>query len=173
MAEAPQHTQQHPRAVIWQIPRAMSYIASPWGLSSYIDLVPVTIHNHVKRVRMRRVSKKFGITAWSMLIALSCALASFVLLAASTDLPYFPTYLISINLSACALCWLDKRNAQASTTRMSERSLFIVAGLGGSIGLLVGMTMFRHKTRKARFHLTLLILLVLQLALMRFLAELS
>ena len=60
-------------------------------------------------------------------------------------------YFILINLAGFLLMWLDKRRAQKGLWRVSESTLFLVALAGGSIGSLIGMHKFRHKTRKKRF----------------------
>ena len=42
---------------------------------------------------------------------------------------------------------IDKRKAVKHTFRIPELTLFIVALIGGSLGSLIGMYTFRHKTR--------------------------
>ena len=76
-------------------------------------------------------------------------------------------YIAGINISVFCLCALDKRRAQRGAWRVSERTFWILALLGGSPGLLLGMQLFRHKTRKASFHLVLGIILLFQLWLLR------
>ncbi len=49
-------------------------------------------------------------------------------------------------------------------SRIPEKSLFLLAIVGGSVGLLAGMYSFRHKTRKPSFKYGIPALVVLQLA---------
>lgn len=71
-------------------------------------------------------------------------------------------YLALINLLAFILCGVDKRAARRSERRIRERTLLLVAALGGSVGLLVGMLSLRHKTRKPRFAVGVPAMLALQ-----------
>ena len=64
---------------------------------------------------------------------------------------YFIIYLIIINLIAFLAMYIDKRRAKYGKWRIKEHTLFILAILGGSIGAIVGMYTFRHKTKKMRF----------------------
>ena len=56
-------------------------------------------------------------------------------------------YLILINLIAFALMGIDKAKARHHRWRISEKALFLPALLGGSIGAIAGMQVFRHKTK--------------------------
>ena len=60
-------------------------------------------------------------------------------------------YIILINLFAFFIMWLDKRKAKLGKWRIQERTLFIIVGLGGGIGAIAGMYIFRHKTQKVAF----------------------
>ena len=60
-------------------------------------------------------------------------------------------YLICINLLAFAAMWWDKRRAQKGEWRISEAGLFTLVLLGGGIGGIAGMYIFRHKTKKLKF----------------------
>ena len=59
---------------------------------------------------------------------------------------------------------LDKGRARRNQWRISERSLFLPAVLGGSLGTLLGMKTFHHKTKHWYFRFGIPVLLVLQLA---------
>lgn len=48
---------------------------------------------------------------------------------------------------------IDKFLARSRSRRISERSLLILVWLGGAFGALLGMLLFRHKTRKGYFWL--------------------
>lgn len=77
---------------------------------------------------------------------------------------YILIYFILINLLAFIMFWFDKRAAQNSQWRISEKALIIVSMLGGTVGSLVSMNVFRHKTKKIKFILGIPIILVLQIA---------
>lgn len=75
-------------------------------------------------------------------------------------------YLFLINVVTFFLCAIDKRAARAGNWRISEKTLFMFALIGGSPGLLAGMKSFRHKTRKASFQLVVGLILVVQIFLL-------
>ena len=52
-----------------------------------------------------------------------------------------------LNLLGFCLMGFDKRRARREGWRVRERSFFIVAALGGALGTVLGMYVFRHKTR--------------------------
>lgn len=56
-------------------------------------------------------------------------------------------YVIIVNLTGFLLMGADKRKAVKHTFRIPELTLFIVALIGGSLGSLLGMYTFHHKTR--------------------------
>ncbi|MDE7224928.1 MAG: DUF1294 domain-containing protein [Acetatifactor sp.] len=56
-------------------------------------------------------------------------------------------YLICINLAGLISMGLDKRKAIRRQWRISESTLFLIALLGGSMGSIMGMQLFRHKTK--------------------------
>lgn len=62
-------------------------------------------------------------------------------------------YLLSINLIGLLVMYIDKKKAKYGRWRISEKTLLIVALLGGSIGTITGMYWFRHKTQKLKFTL--------------------
>lgn len=74
-------------------------------------------------------------------------------------------YLILMNLIAFALYGIDKRRAKQGAWRISEYALLLVALLGGSLGSLLGMHYFRHKTRHRKFRYGVPLILLLQLGL--------
>ena len=61
-------------------------------------------------------------------------------------------WLIFVNVLALILFGLDKYRARHRQWRIPEFLLFLVALLGGSLGAVIGMDLFRHKTRHTRFH---------------------
>ncbi len=74
-------------------------------------------------------------------------------------------YLVCINVVTFFLFGADKWKAKKGKMRISEKGLLCAAALGGSVGGLVGMYTFHHKTRKAKFYLGVPGILVLQAAL--------
>ena len=61
---------------------------------------------------------------------------------------------------------IDKRKAIKRTFRIPEATLFIVALIGGSIGSILGMQVFRHKTRHWYFVFGMPAILAIQIALL-------
>ena len=74
-------------------------------------------------------------------------------------------YILILNLLALLLFGIDKAKAQRHAFRIPEAVLFEVALLGGSAGAILGMLLFRHKTKQWRFRIGLPFILVLQLLL--------
>jgi uncharacterized membrane protein YsdA (DUF1294 family) len=72
-------------------------------------------------------------------------------------------YLLLINLTGFCMMGLDKKKAIRHAYRIPEASLFTVAWLGGSIGCLIGMYTFRHKTKKRKFVYGIPLILFLEL----------
>ncbi|MCD8500728.1 MAG: DUF1294 domain-containing protein [Bacillaceae bacterium] len=63
----------------------------------------------------------------------------------------------------------DKQKAKKNKWRTSERTFFIIALLGGSLGVLLGMQWFRHKTKHLSFKLIIPIISMIQIALVYYL----
>ena len=72
-------------------------------------------------------------------------------------------YLLIINAAAFMIMCLDKRRAKRREWRIPEATLLGAAFLGGSLGSLLGMLIFRHKTRKPKFYITVPLLLAVHL----------
>ena len=72
------------------------------------------------------------------------------------------SYLAVANLIGLLLLWADKRRASHNLWRISEMTLFMPAILGGTPGCLIGMYLFRHKTRHPKFTIGMPLLLLLQ-----------
>lgn len=73
-------------------------------------------------------------------------------------------YLILINLIGFISMGLDKSKAKRGKWRIKERTLFLIALAGGSIGSLSGMYFFRHKTKHRSFVLGIPAIFILQAA---------
>ena len=78
-------------------------------------------------------------------------------------------YFVIMNIVGFAIMGIDKRKAIKRTFRIPEATLFIVALIGGSIGSIIGMQVFRHKTRHWYFVFGMPAILVIQIALLVFL----
>lgn len=74
-------------------------------------------------------------------------------------------YFIAVNVIGLFLMGLDKYKAKKRLWRIPESTLFIVAIIGGSVGSIIGMYLFCHKTRHWYFVYGLPAILVLQIAL--------
>ena len=72
-------------------------------------------------------------------------------------------YLLIINAAAFLLMLIDKWKARKNKWRIPEKTLFASALLGGSLGAMIGMLMFRHKTKHLKFALGLPLIFVVQL----------
>ncbi|MBQ7002208.1 MAG: DUF1294 domain-containing protein [Oscillospiraceae bacterium] len=71
-------------------------------------------------------------------------------------------YLLLINAAGFGLMLVDKFKAKKNLWRIPEKTLFLVAALGGSIGSLLGMYLVRHKTQHLTFTLGMPLILALQ-----------
>ena len=71
-------------------------------------------------------------------------------------------YLLIINAAGFLLMLVDKWKAKKNRWRIRESTLLIVAALGGSIGSLAGMYLFRHKTQHLKFTLGIPLILAAQ-----------
>lgn len=79
----------------------------------------------------------------------------------------FPTmlpvvYLLAVNLAGFLSMGIDKQKARKHRWRIPEKTLFLIAALGGSIGSIFGMILFHHKTRHLSFCLGMPLILALQ-----------
>lgn len=78
-------------------------------------------------------------------------------------------YGIIVNIAGFAAMGIDKSRARRKVWRIPESSLFFIALIGGSIGSLLGMYGFRHKTRHWYFVWGMPAILVLQVAVILYL----
>lgn len=74
-------------------------------------------------------------------------------------------WLLTWTILSFALMGIDKALARAERRRIPEKTLFLSAILGGSIGALLGMYLFRHKTLHRSFRLGMPAILIVQLLL--------
>ncbi len=80
-------------------------------------------------------------------------------------------YLIFINIMGLLSMYLDKYFSKNNMYRISEKSLFFIAILGGSIGGIIGMYQFRHKTKHRQFTIGLPIILFIQLIILMYYSQ--
>lgn len=65
---------------------------------------------------------------------------------------FFAAFLVVVNTIALTAMYIDKCYAKRkSRKRISESRLISFALLGGSLGALIGMNLFRHKTKHIKF----------------------
>ncbi len=75
---------------------------------------------------------------------------------------YLIYYLIIINLFTIRFMYLDKNRAKRGSWRIKERTLYLLTALGGGIGMLFSMKVFRHKVSKNSFKLVVYTILMCQ-----------
>ena len=80
-------------------------------------------------------------------------------------------YLIVINIVTFLVYGMDKLKAKQGSWRISEATLLILAIIGGSIGALLGMKVWRHKTQHKKFKYGLPLILLAQIALIYLISE--
>ena len=71
-----------------------------------------------------------------------------------------------INVVTFALYGIDKWKAKKGAWRVPEKTLLILALIGGSAGAIAGMMCFRHKIRKAKFIITVPVIFVVEVILL-------
>ena len=81
---------------------------------------------------------------------------------------YFLIYFGLITLIGFMAMFLDKQLAKKEKMRIPESRLFRIAILGGSLGVLLGMYTFRHKTLHKQFTIGIPAILIAQIALVVF-----
>ncbi len=78
-------------------------------------------------------------------------------------------YLLAANLLTFVTYGIDKYKARHNHWRVREASLLLLAALGGSIGALLAMRVFRHKTQHKKFRFGVPAILLVQLVIAAFL----
>ena len=74
-------------------------------------------------------------------------------------------YLLIVNAIGFILMLVDKIKAKKNLWRIPEATLFLVAVIGGSIGSILGMYTFRHKTKHIKFIVGMPLILAAQVVL--------
>ena len=80
-------------------------------------------------------------------------------------------YLIFINVVTFLVYGIDKWKAKQGSWRISEATLLILAVFGGSIGALLGMKVWHHKTMHKKFKYGLPLILIIQIILIGYLSK--
>ena len=83
-------------------------------------------------------------------------------------MPFILALILLINLITFIVFGYDKQLAKNREDRVSEKSLFLLMLFGGTIGGLLAMLVFRHKTNKNSFKLMVFGIIILQIALLYF-----
>ena len=71
-------------------------------------------------------------------------------------------YLVIINFIGFIIMGYDKRRAIKNKWRVPEKSLMSVSLIGGSVGMLLGMKFFRHKTKHKLFIIGVPLILIIE-----------
>lgn len=116
-------------------------------------------------VSTRRVSPYALFASLAALAALGITTAVSI----NFEVSLLAAWLIGINSGAVFFMGLDKSLARSASVRTPETVIFVLALLGGSPGALLGIHVFRHKTRKAAFQFVLLLIFGGQAAVLRLL----
>lgn len=78
-------------------------------------------------------------------------------------------YLCIINLIAFVCFGIDKRRAKRGEWRIAEKHLILTAVLGGSVGAMIGMRVFHHKTKHMKFTVGIPLIFTMQILLVWYL----
>ena len=77
-------------------------------------------------------------------------------------------YLVGINLITLLVWGYDKFSSMKNSSRISEINLLLGVFLGGTLGGILGIFIFRHKISKRSFLLKFFGVAILQLIILRF-----
>lgn len=79
---------------------------------------------------------------------------------------FFISYLLIINIIGFFIMLIDKNRARHKEWRISEKTLIGISIIGGSIGVLTSMHIFRHKTKHKKFTIGVPLILTIQIILL-------
>ncbi|WP_252249805.1 DUF1294 domain-containing protein [Clostridium sp. ZBS13] len=71
-------------------------------------------------------------------------------------------YLLFINFIGFCIMLVDKNRAIHKEWRVPEKTLIGISIIGGSIGMILGMFTFRHKTKHLKFLLGIPVIIIIQ-----------
>ena len=66
---------------------------------------------------------------------------------------YLYLYLVIVNAAGFLSMLVDKQKARTGARRIPERTLMVIAAIGGSLGSFLGMQLCRHKTKHPMFYI--------------------
>ena len=72
-------------------------------------------------------------------------------------------YLVIINIIGIFIMYIDKKKAIKKSYRIPEKNLFFIGMIGGSLGIIIGMYKFRHKTKHNKFVYGVPLLLIINI----------
>lgn len=75
---------------------------------------------------------------------------------------YLICYVTLINIITFTIYVIDKKKAEKDRWRISEKTLILLAVIGGAFGALIAMHLVRHKTKKNRFRIGIPVILIMQ-----------
>ncbi len=78
---------------------------------------------------------------------------------------FFIIYLVIINFLGFIIMGIDKLKAKRGSRRVPENTLFMFTILGGGVGTILGIYIFRHKTKKKKFTVGMPIILIIEVLL--------
>ena len=84
---------------------------------------------------------------------------------------YILIYLAIVNVLSFLLMLIDKVKAKKQRWRIKERTLLSICAIGGSVGGLLGMYLFRHKTLHKRFSIGIPLMLLSHIAIGLYVAK--
>lgn len=79
---------------------------------------------------------------------------------------FFIVFFLTLNIGSFIYFGLDKRKANNNRYRISEKKLLIMTFFGGSIGSILGILIFNHKTSKESFIFKIVLIVLIQLLIM-------
>lgn len=78
-------------------------------------------------------------------------------------------YYVVINIIGFLVMFYDKKMAIKNRWRVSEKTLFLIATIFGSVGIYLGMVVFRHKTKHLKFKIGIPVLMFLEFGIIGYL----
>jgi len=78
---------------------------------------------------------------------------------------YLIIYIVLINLCSFLFYRLDKKKAEKGAWRIKETTLLLLSLLGGGVGSIIGMRVYKHKTKKIKFTVGVPVLTIISIAL--------
>ena len=82
-------------------------------------------------------------------------------------------YLLIVNAVAFIVMLVDKYKAKKEKWRIPESTLLLLVVVGGSIGALLGMKVWHHKTMHKKFKYGIPLIIVLQIGVLGYLLKMT